>query len=84
MKLYAIAVCVALLSATASAQTGTPAEQRNSNPTGSSTSKLPLTPSVIHPGDPDPAMALKPPVTGVTPVVPPPGTPGNGSTVVPK
>ena len=39
---------------------------------------------VIRPGNPDPAMAVSPPSTGLTPVVPPPGTAGNNPTVVPK
>ena len=41
-------------------------------------------PAVIQPGNPDPGMSVKPPVTGTTPVIPPPGTGGNSSTVVPK
>ena len=41
-------------------------------------------PAVIHPGDPDPGMAVKPPRAGTMPVVPPPGTPGGNPTVIPK
>ena len=39
---------------------------------------------VIHPGNPDPNMAITPPSVGLTPVVPPPGTAGNDPAVVPK
>lgn len=39
---------------------------------------------VIHTGNPDPGMAVKPPATGITPVVPPPGTSGGNPAVIPK
>ena len=39
---------------------------------------------VVHPGNPDPAMSIAPPQVGITPVIPAPGTTGNGTPVIPK
>ncbi len=41
-------------------------------------------PAVIPPRSPDPGMSITPPVAGATPVIPPPGSTGNSSTVIPK
>ncbi len=40
--------------------------------------------ALIHPGNPDPGMAITPPKTGTMQVVPPPGTPGGNPAPVPK
>lgn len=39
---------------------------------------------VIKPDNPDPAISVKPPVAGITPVLPPPGTGALSSGVTPK
>ena len=52
---------------------------------GSLSQKLNDTSGVIHPeGSVDPGMQKTPSVTGTMPVVPPPGSPGGSSDVVPK
>jgi hypothetical protein len=38
----------------------------------------------IRPSDPDPAMSIVPPQSGITPVIPPPGAAGGNPAVVPK
>ena len=39
---------------------------------------------VVHPGNPDPAINVAPPQVGITPVIPVPGTTGNGTPIIPK
>ncbi len=39
---------------------------------------------LVHPGNPDPGMAITPPKTGTMQVVPPPGSPGGNPAVIPK
>ena len=52
---------------------------------GSLSKKLNETSGVIHPQDSvDPGMQKTPPATGTMPIMPPPGTPGGRSDVVPK
>ena len=83
MKLVAIVVGLTALAVSASAQPSTSPDQKGANTSGNTGSSA-TAPAVIHPGNPDPGMAVKPPAMGVTPVVPPPGTMGNNPTVVPK
>lgn len=53
--------------------------------TGTLSEKLNATSGVIHPrGGVDPSMPETPPDTGTMPVVPPPGSPGGRTDVVPK
>ena len=40
--------------------------------------------AVMHPPSTDPGMTVTPPHNGTAAVIPPPGTPGNNPTVVPK
>jgi hypothetical protein len=40
--------------------------------------------SIIHPGNPDPGIAITPPKTGTMQVVPPPGSPGGNPALIPK
>ena len=52
---------------------------------GTLSEKLNETSGVIHPrGSVDPGMPERPPETGTMPVVPPPGSPGGRTDVVPK
>ena len=39
---------------------------------------------VVQPGNPDPGINVAPPQVGITPVIPAPGTTGNGAPVIPK
>jgi hypothetical protein len=41
-------------------------------------------PAVVRPLNTDPGMTVAPPRNGTATVIPPPGTPGNNPTVVPK
>ena len=55
------------------------------NRPGTLSEKLNETSGVIHPsGGVDPGMTAKPPATGTMPVVPPPGSPGGRTDLVPK
>ena len=66
------------------AQSSLPPSSETTSPPDRSTGSSSSLPSVIHPANPDPGMARIPPATGITPVVPPPGTAGNNPTVIPK
>ena len=55
------------------------------NKKGDLSEKLDKSNGVIHPQGPvDPGMNKKPPATGDSPVITPPGAPGSGSTTQPK
>ncbi len=92
MKRVAIAVGLTLLAGSVLAQGTSALNPPNAANSGGS-SPIPKqdngistspAPAVIHPGNPDPGMTVMPPATGITPIVPPPGTGGNNPTVVPK
>lgn len=90
MKYIAALLSLPLAIGVAAAQTGAPL-----SPPGSADSSVAASPpnsdkginaapGIVHPANPDPGMAIKPPASGITPVVPPPGTDGNTQGVIPK
>ena len=85
MKALTIGALAVAWAGVAAAQTTTPsAPLSNQSEVPAPGSRAPDTPAVIHPGNPDPGITVAPPASGTTPVVPPPGTSGNASPVVPK
>ena len=90
MKYTALALSLSLATGVAAAQTTAPLNPPGSAGSGavpstpSADTGIIATPGIVHPGNPDPGMAVKPPATGITPVVPPPGTSGNTQGVIPK
>jgi hypothetical protein len=82
----AVWLCFAVLAGTAvpaNAQ-GTAPGTTPSRPVPDANPEKDPKPPVIHPGNPDPGIAVRPPKTGTMPVVPPPGTPGGNPAVIPK
>lgn len=82
----AVLGCVLIASPGYAQQTGQapPPSDIGSHP-GTLSEKLNETSGVIHPrGGVDPEMPSTPPETGTMPVVPPPGSPGGRTDVVPK
>jgi hypothetical protein len=85
----AVFLSFAVLAATgvpAHAQAGAPgaAPAPPAKPTPKADPEKDAKPPVIHPGNPDPGIAVAPPKTGTMQVVPPPGTPGGNQGVIPK
>lgn len=81
----AAAVPLLALPSTAQSDKQTPPPSDVSRQDGSLSEKLNSTSGVIHPeGSVDPGMQKTPSATGAMPVVPPPGSPGGNSDVVPK
>ena len=69
----------------AQSDTQAPPPSDVSRQSGTLSDKLNTTSGVIHPeGSVDPGMQKTPSATGAMPVVPPPGSPGGNSDVVPK
>ena len=87
VSLLGAAAVMPLLALPSAAQSDkqTPPPSVVSRQGGSLSEKLNTTSGVIHPeGSVDPDMQKTPSVTGAMPVVPPPGSPGGNSDVVPK
>ncbi len=88
MKAHFLIVCATVVgSVSALAQTvQSPGSGITTSPDRASPTTAPSanSPSVIHPGNPDPGMAVQPPASGMTPIVPPPGSASNNPTVIPK
>ena len=62
----------------------TPPGSAESNPSAPARTPGDAPSPVIRPGNPDPGMAINPAQTGITPVIPPPGTTENNPGIVPK
>lgn len=90
MKYIAVVLSLPLAITVAAAQSSAPlsppgsAGSSNAGPSPSSDKGIVATPGIVHPSNPDPGMAIKPPASGITPIVPPPGTDGSTPGVVPK
>ncbi len=88
---FGLAVVATLLAALpAYAQNAAPLSPPNASGNGPGTPSpthdpgVATAPAVIQPGNPDPGMSVRPPSAGTMPVIPPSGTGGDNSTVVPK
>jgi hypothetical protein len=76
--------CAAAAHAQAGAPGAAPAAPAERMPDANPGKDVKPPPGIVHPGNPDPGIAVKPPKTGTMQVVPPPGTPGGNLTVIPK